>query len=137
MAFNKVILVGNLVEDPELKVTPSGVEVTSFRIAVSRKFKNSNGDTEADFITIVCWRKTASFVCNYFAKGRAILVCGELQSRSWTDKDGNKRSTLEVVADEVSFVDKKTDDNTSTATPYDNKAELEFEALSDDEQLPF
>lgn len=114
-SFNKVILIGNLVETPELKMTPSSTPVTNFRIAVSRRFTREQQET--DFINIVCWRQTAEFVCKYFEKGRSILVCGQLQSRSWTDKDGKNRSTLEVVADEVSFVDRKTDNTAPTEAP--------------------
>ena len=137
-SFNKVILIGNLVEDPELKQTPSGVAVTNFRIAVSRRFKK-DGEQDADFISIVAWRNTAEFVNRYFTKGKSILVCGSLQSRSWKDKDGNNRSTLEVVADEVSFVDRKTDEGTAPSTPappYSATRE-EFEEMTEDSDLPF
>lgn len=138
-SFNKVILAGNLVENPELKQTPSGVPVTSFRIAVSRKFKNSNGETEADFFNIVCWRNTAEFVKKYFSKGNSILVCGTLQSRSYTDNNNQKRYVVEVVADEVTFMEKKSDSNTMQAeaptAPYNN--DMQFEAMTDDELLPF
>jgi single-strand DNA-binding protein len=140
-SFNKVILIGNLVENPTLNQTPSGVPVASFRIAVSRKIKNKDGQIEADFINIVAWRHNAEFVNRYFSKGKSILVCGQLQSRSWTDKDGNKRSTLEVVADEVDFVEKKANDNTESeaqsATPYNNSFEGEFTEMTADENLPF
>ena len=140
-SFNKVILIGNVVENPELKQTPSGATVTSFRIAVQRKFKSKDGQNEADFINVVAWRNTAEFVNRYFGKGSSILVCGSLQSRTWTDKDGNKRSTLEVVADEVSFVEKKanTESNTESdaQTPYGNGISDNFEEMTDDEQLPF
>lgn len=104
MAFNKVILIGNMVADPELKQSATGVSVCSFNIAVNRKMAK-NG--EVDFFNIVAWRQQAEFVCNYFKKGQAILVCGQLQTRSWTDKQGNKRTTVEVVADEVAFVGNK------------------------------
>ena len=136
-SFNKVILIGNLVENPELKQTPSGVPVTTFRIAVGRKFKNKDGETEADFISIVAWRATAEFVQRYFSKGNSILVCGQLQSRSWKDKDGNNRSTLEVVADEVSFVDKKTQSTESQINAPYNSSEDNFEEMTADEDLPF
>ena len=125
-----------IVEDLELKTTPSGVPVTSFRIAVGRRFAK-DGEQNADFIDVVCWRQSAEFASKFFSKGRAILVCGQLQSRSWTDKDGNKRSKLEVVADEVSFVDKKpTETQTEAPTaPYvDN---MQFEEMTTDSDLPF
>ena len=100
-SFNKVILIGNMTADPELKQTTGGESVTSFSIAVNRKYSKNN---ECDFITIVAWKERAEFVCRYFKKGTPILVCGQLQTRSWTDAQGNKRTNVEVVADEVSFV---------------------------------
>ena len=143
-SFNKVILIGNLVEDPELKTTPNGVPVTNFRIAVQRRFQRTEGQQDADFISIVCWRQTAEFVKKYFNKGRSILVCGQLQSRSWTDNNNQKRYTLEVVADEVSFVDRKPDGQSaafgqpSAPAPYSNAGEsISFEEMSTDDDLPF
>ncbi len=143
-SFNKVILIGNLVEDPELKQTPNGVPVTNFRIAVSRRFQNKDGQQDADFINIVCWRQSAEFVKRYFNKGRSILVCGSLQSRTWTDNNNQKRYTLEVVADEVSFVDRKPDSQSfsgnqmSAPAPYSSAGEgISFEEMSTDDDLPF
>lgn len=100
-SFNKCILIGNLTADPELKQSQSGVSVCSFSIAVNRRLSKTN---ECDFITVVTWRQQAEFVCKYFRKGKPIVVCGQIQTRTWTDKDGNKRVATEVVADEVSFV---------------------------------
>ena len=100
-SFNKVILIGNMTADPELRQTPSGVSTCSFNIAVNRRF-SKEGEQACDFITIVTWRQQAEFVTRYFKKGKPILVCGSLQTRTWTDKDGNKRYATEVVADEVS-----------------------------------
>ena len=100
-SFNKVILIGNMTADPELNQSTSGVSVCSFSIAVNRKMAK-NG--ECDFINIQTWRQTAEFVAKYFTKGKPILVCGQLQTRSWTDNSGQKRYATEVVADEVSFV---------------------------------
>ncbi len=103
-SFNKVILIGNMTADPELKQTQTGTSVCSFSIAVNRRFsKNEQGQT-VDFINIVAWRQSADFVCRYFKKGNPILVCGQLQTRTWTDNQGQKRYATEVVADEVSFV---------------------------------
>lgn len=102
-SFNKVILIGNMTADPELKQTQSGVSTCSFSIAVNRRF-SKEGEQACDFINIVTWRQQAEFVTKYFKKGKPILVCGSLQTRTWTDKDGNKRYATEVVADEVSFV---------------------------------
>jgi single-strand DNA-binding protein len=110
-SFNKVILIGNMVADPELKQTPSGTSVCRFRLAVQRKFTKEEGQQTADFLDVVAWRQTAEFVSKYFKKGNPILVCGQLQSRTWTDKDGVKRSSVEIIADEVSFVGSKTDSN--------------------------
>ena len=104
-SFNKVILIGNMTADPELKQSTSGISVCSFSIAVNRKFAKE-GEQSCDFITIQTWRQTAEFVTRYFKKGKPILVCGQLQVRTWTDNQGNKRYATEVVADEVSFVDK-------------------------------
>ena len=102
--FNKVILMGHLVRDPELKQTNSGESVTTFSLAVNRNGKNG----ECDFFDITAWRKTAELVATYLKKGRPVLVCGRLQNRSWTDKQGNKRTSTEIVADEVAFIDNKT-----------------------------
>jgi single-strand DNA-binding protein len=108
MSFNKVILMGRLTADPELKQSASGVAVTSFSLAVDRRL-SKDGERKCDFITIVAWRQTAEFICKYFRKGSAILVCGELQTRSWEDGNGQKRYATEVVASEVSFCEAKRD----------------------------
>jgi len=102
-SFNKVILIGNMTADPELKQTQSGVSVCSCSIAVNRRFAKEN-EQNVDYINIVTWRQQAEFVSRYFKKGNPILVCGQLQTRSWNDNQGQKRYTTEVVADEVSFV---------------------------------
>ena len=96
-SFNKVILIGHLTADPELKQTTSGLPVTSFSIGVNRRFTKQGEQPQTDFINIVCWRQTAEFVARYFTKGKPILICGSLQTRSWVDKDGNKRYTTEDV----------------------------------------
>ena len=104
-SFNKVILIGNMTADPELKQTTGGVSVCSFSIAVNRRFaKADQAQQNVDFINIVTWRQQAEFVSRYFKKGNPILICGQLQTRSWSDNQGQKRYTTEVVADEVSFV---------------------------------
>ena len=104
--LNKIFLMGRLVADPENRQTPSGTSVTTFRIAEDRDFRNKEtGDKEADFISVVTWRATADFVAKYFTKGRMIVVDGRLQTRSYTDRDGNKRTATEVVADNVYFGD--------------------------------
>ena len=101
--LNRVILMGRLTADPELKTTPNGVSVTSFSIAVDRSYVKSGEERKADFINIVCWRQTAEFVCRYFGKGSLIAVEGQLQSRSYQAKDGTNRYIVEVVADNVQF----------------------------------
>lgn len=110
--LNKIILMGRLTRDPELRRTGSGTAVTSFAIAVDRDFKSQSGEKETDFIEIVAWRNTAEFVSKYFTKGRMAVVEGRLQIRDWTDKDGGKRRTAEVVADNVYFGDSKRDGDT-------------------------
>ena len=107
--LNKVVIMGRLARDPELRRTQSGVSVTSFRIACNRDFKPQGGEAETDWIDIVAWRNTAEFVSKYFQKGRVAIVEGRLQTRDWTDKDGNKRTAVEVVADNIYFGDSKRD----------------------------
>lgn len=101
--LNKVILMGRLTRDPELKYTPSNVAVCSFSIAVDRRYARPGEQRQADFINIVTWRNTAEFVSKYFTKGQLINVCGSLQTRTWDDAQGVKRYTTEVVADEINF----------------------------------
>ena len=105
--LNKIILMGRLTRDPELRRTGSGTAVTSFSLAVDRDFKSQSGEKETDFIDIVAWRNTAEFVSKYFTKGRMAVVEGRLQIRSYTDKDGNNRRAADVVADNVYFGDSK------------------------------
>ena len=107
--LNKIILMGRLTRDPELRRTGSGTAVTSFSLAVDRDFKSQSGEKETDFIDVVAWRSTAEFVSKYFTKGRMAVVEGRLQLRDWTDRDGNKRRTAEVIADNVYFGDSKRD----------------------------
>jgi len=129
-SFNKVILVGNLVADPELKQTANGVPVTSFRIAVGRRFTKQGETQQADFIDIVCWRQTAEYVVRNFTKGKAILICGSLQTRSWIDDNNAKRYTTEVVADEVTFVEKKDGVNKNSPQEQNN------DNIPPDEDIP-
>ena len=108
--LNRIIIMGRLVRDPELRTTQSGTPVTSFTLAVDRDFKNKDsGEKSTDFIDVVAWRQTAEFVCKYFAKGRMAVAEGRLQIREWKDKDGNNRHTAEVVAENVYFGDSKRD----------------------------
>lgn len=138
MAFNKVILIGNMTADPELKQTQGGLSVSSFSIAVNRRF-SKDGEQSCDFINIVAWKQQAEFVCKYFKKGQAILVCGQLQTRTWTDNQGQKRYATEVVADEVSFVGNNS--SNTDAKPYMPEAyttnNQNFEEIPNDGYLPF
>lgn len=134
--LNRIIIMGRLVKDPELRRTQSGTAVTFFRLAVDRDFKGQNGEKETDFINVVTWRGTAEFVSKYFSKGRMAVVEGRLQSRDWTDKDGSKRRIAEVVAESVYFGDSKREDTCNTySEPPARKQELE--PIEDDGELPF
>lgn len=136
--MNKVILMGRLVADPELKTTPGGVSVTTVRLAVNRRFANADGTRDADFIDVVCWRQTADFVAKYFTKGRMMAVVGALQTRSWQDRDGKKRYATEVVADEAYFAgDKGEATPRNNTTQYAEPTETEMEEVEDDGELPF
>ena len=156
--LNHITIMGRLVRDPELRRTGSGVAVASFTVAVDRDFGGRDGgEKETDFIDCVAWRQTGEFVSKYFTKGRMIVVSGRLQIRSWTDKDGNKRRTAEVVADNCYFGDSKRDGDSGSAfggnsfsnayaapagiggysAPAGNPAS-DFAMLEDDDaQLPF
>lgn len=105
--LNKTILGGRLTADPELKTTPTGVSVTSFTVAVNRRGKGKDGETQADFINVTAWRGLAEFITRHFRKGSSICVVGAIQTRSWTDPQGQKHYATEVVADEAYFVDSK------------------------------
>lgn len=144
MAFNKVILIGNMTADPELKQTTGGISVCSFSIAVNRRAR-ADGQQDCDFINCQAWRHQAEFVCKYFKKGQPILVCGQLQTRTWTDNQNNKRYATEVVADEVSFVGNKEGSgeakNEASAQPYMPGAYSgvapQFEEMASEDGLPF
>ena len=138
MAFNKVILVGNMTADPELKQTQSGLSISSFSIAVNRRF-SKDGEQACDFINIVAWKQQAEFVTRYFKKGQAILVCGQLQTRTWTDNQGQKRYATEVVADEVTFAgnsSNNTEDKPYVPSAYTSNNQ-NFEEITTDGSLPF
>ena len=146
--INKVILMGRLVADPELKRTQSDVPVVSTRIAVDRDFKSASGERQADFIDIVCWRERAEFVSRYFRKGNMIAVVGSLQSRQFETKDGQKRTAYEVVCDQVSFTGEKANNapagggsyaprQDSPAPEFSAPGGDDFEEVDDDSQLPF
>ncbi|WP_040659731.1 single-stranded DNA-binding protein [Oscillibacter ruminantium] len=136
--LNKIILMGRLTRDPDLRRTGSGNAVTSFCLAVDRDFKSQSGEKETDFIDIVAWRTTAEFVSKYFSKGRMAVVEGRLQIRDWTDKEGGKRRSAEVVADNVYFGDSKRDvSNSGTSAPSPVDAHCELAEDEEPGELPF
>lgn len=141
--FNLVVLTGRLTADPELKTTQSGIPVTSFSIAVNRRYSAGDGQQQTDFINIVAWRKSAEFVTKYFKKGSLIGIEGSIQTRKYTDKDGNNRYIFEVVANNVQFVESKRDSSASSAEPvgasFSNASANDFTDLGDvsDDDLPF
>ena len=142
--LNHIVLMGRLTKDPELRHTQSGTPVASFRLAVDRDFKDkATGEKATDFIDIVAWRQTAEFASRYFQKGRMAVVDGRLQTRSYQDRDGNKRTAAEVVADHVYFGDSKRDGNpqsepASYPPPEPAQKPGEFAELDDDDgELPF
>lgn len=135
--LNRVILMGRLVSDPELKTTDTGISVTSFRIAVERSYVKQGEERKADFIDIVCWRNTAEFVCRYFNKGSLIGIDGKLQSRTYQAKDGTNRYVVEVVADVASFTgEKKETSSDNNNTPVVSTPQA-FEEMPLDDDFPF
>ena len=151
-SLNKVILIGNLTADPELKQTPSGISVVTFNIAINRRYQSKNateGQQTADFVSIVAWRQTAEFVSRYFRKGSSICVVGTIQNSTWTDQQNVKHYRTDIVADEVMFVDSRSESGTfggddsegfgnsapSFSTPAGNAPK--FEEIKTDDDLPF
>ena len=141
--MNKCIFVGNLTRDPELAATTSGVSVCRFSIAVNRAYTNADGEREADFINIVAWRTSGENCAKYLTKGSKVCVCGSLQTRSYEDKDGNKRYVSEIVAEDVEFIKlNKTTDEEAKA-PRNANMEAKGEQMKmkfkpvEDEDLPF
>ena len=131
--LNRIIVMGRMTRDPELRRTNSGTAVASFTVAVDRDFKSLSGEKETDFIDVVAWRNTAEFVSKYFSKGRMAVVEGRLQLRDWTDKDGNKRRSAEIVADSVYFGDSKRDGGDTVQS----EPQGDFSEIKDDGDLPF
>lgn len=142
MNFNKVILGGRLTDDVELKMTPSGVSVCSFSVAVNRKV-SKEVEQKADFINCVAWRNDAEFISRYFKKGSCILIVGRMQNRSWQDANGIKRYATDVVVDEAHFVESKGENAgaevaAGVATPYGtSQKDVSFEEMSAEDDLPF
>ena len=148
MGLNLVALMGRLTADPELKTTQSGISVTSFAIAVDRKYQPQGEERKADFIDIVAWRNQAEFICKYFKKGSMIGIEGEIQTRPYEDKNGNKRKATEVVVSHITFCGSKSESNSSNNAPIDPENDPlnqvqdrlnEFADLgnADDDDLPF
>ena len=148
--LNKAILMGRLTRDPELRYTQSNIPVVTFSIAVDRNYSNNGGDRQTDFIDIVAWRRTAEFVSQWFTKGQMIVVVGSIQSRRWQDKNGNNRTSIEVVADEVQFGESKRSRESGESSPNNNggytqnsrykkpAVESDFAEIADDDcEVPF
>ena len=142
--INTVALMGRLVYEPELKTTQSGISVLSFVVACDRSYQSQGQERQADFIDCVAWRQTAEFISRYFHKGSMIAIEGSIQTRNFTDKNGNNRKAVEVVCDNVSFCGSKAESGTvqnnvqPAAQPtYQNAVASDFEEITDDEDLPF
>lgn len=149
--LNRVILMGRLTADPELKQTPNGISVATFSLAVDRNFSSKGAERQTDFINCVAWRQTAEFVSRYFSKGKLMAVEGSLQIRSYTDKNENKRQIAEVVIDQAYFAESKNSSSSSPAPTYQqandysapapvafNSGSVEdFQEIDDEDDLPF
>lgn len=134
--LNCAIIMGRLTDSPELKTTPNGVSVTSFRVAVDRNFVRQGEERQADFIDVVAWRKTAEFVCGHFRKGSMIAVQGSIQSRNYEDRNGQKRTVIEIVAENVSFCgDKQAPQSVDGDKPVQTASMTA--SINDDDDLPF
>jgi single-strand DNA-binding protein len=133
--LNKVIIGGRLSAEPELKTTQSGISVVTFSVAVNRKVKQGE-DQKSDFFNVTAWRQTADFVSRYFHKGSSICIVGTLQNSSWQDQNGQKHYRTDIVADEVMFVDSKSDGGQAAPT-FTNAPTPKFEEISTDDNLPF
>lgn len=155
--LNVAVIMGRLVADPELKHTASDIAVTNFRVAVDRSYQKAGAERQADFIDVVAWRQSAEFVCRYFQKGSMIAVQGSIQTRTYTDNNGNKRYVVEIVADQVSFTGSKRESGTAgndyglppappeqnmntfsePASAYSSGSNEDFEEVIGDDDLPF
>lgn len=145
--LNSVVVMGRLTADPELRHTPNDIAVTSFTIAHDRAFKSQGGERQADFFDCVAWRNNAEFITKYFKKGSMIAVNGTLQTRTYTDKNGNNRKAVEIVVDNAHFCEGKRDsggnpafqgEHTASAPEsFSNGSNADFEEVADEEELPF
>lgn len=142
--MNKVILIGRLTRDPELKFTTgTGIAVTTFSLAVERNYVGQSGQREADFINIVCWRKLAEIVANNISKGRLVAVSGSIQTRKYQAQDGSNRYVTEVVADDVRFLDWPKEGNApsravgNVSQDYNKESDSDFTPIDQDDEIPF
>ncbi len=149
--LNVVVLMGRLVSDPELRHTPNDVAVTSFTIAVNRRFSKPGEERQTDFIDIVAWRQVADFICKYFRKGQMIAIEGSIQTRTYQDKDGNKRKAFEIIASNAQFTESKRDSSSSFGlreekmteksnidfSAYSSGEDNDFQTIESDDDLPF
>ncbi len=145
--LNVVVLTGRLTADPELRHTPNDIAVTSFTIAINRRFSKPGEEKQTDFIDIVAWRNSAEFVCKYFKKGNLIAVEGSIQTRSYQDKEGNKRKAFEIVANDLQFVESKKESGSpeqeysqkanENMAAYSSGADSDFQTIESDDDLPF
>ncbi len=148
--LNCAVIMGRLTADPELRTTNTGLSVTSFTVAVDRSYVRAGEERQADFINVVAWRGTADFVTRYFRKGSMIAIQGSIQTRNYEDKQGNKRTAFEIVADNVSFCGSKNESGAQNAVPsvtatnpsssapsFSTADSGDFEMIEGDEELPF
>lgn len=154
--LNVAVLMGRLTADPELRHTPNDVAVTSFTIACDRSYVKAGAERQTDFIDVVAWRSTAEFICKYFRKGQLVAVQGSIQTRTYTDKEGNKRKAFEIVADNAHFAEPKRDGAVSSSSPaparapsqasqheeqpapaFENGDTGDFQEIPSDDDLPF
>lgn len=145
--LNNVVIMGRLTADPELRQTATGIEVTSFSVAIDRSYARQGEERQTDFINCVAWRQTAKFISTYFHKGSMIALTGSLQSRNYEDKNGNKRTAIEVVVGSASFCGSKSESNTvsgagnsqynAPAPSYATGDNGDFEEIQNDDDLPF
>lgn len=145
--INSVIIMGRLTADPELRTTQSGINVTSFSVAVDRRYAKGDNAQKTDFINVVAWRNTAEFITNYFHKGSMIAIRGSIQTRNYEDKTGAKRTAFEIIADEVSFCGSKSEsaggynrepaENSAPAASFSTADADDFSTIDADEDLPF
>lgn len=135
--MNKVILIGNLTKDPELKETQSGISVCKFSISVNRKYQNADGEKETDFFNITAWRGTAETIARYCKKGNKVLVEGSIQLRKYEDDEGNSRTAIDITASEVEFLMPKSHQDDEEPPARKSKGKPELQLVDDDEDLPF